>query len=441
MAGIRVSLIIVSRDRPDDLAACLSCLRFQSAQGVETIVVSNLPLPDGPAPNPLIHIDCPEANISRARNLGLARAQGDYIVFCDDDCLPDPDFIARITAPLADPRIGAAGGLSRGSNGVSLQWGAAAFGRDGIDYPLKLDRDAPYTVFPPRADRFVKTVGTACAFRADALRSIGGFDAAFRFYFDETDVNVRLSEAGWATAIVPGAQVHHAFAAGPHRNGRRVPRDMFEIGASTARFVRLYCPEGSAAALATHRRNLRKRVMQRFTLGLCDGAHLRFLLRRIDEGLAFGQADQTPPPCPATTTPPMALDPVATRSRNHFLLLGGLRQMRPLAQKLVQSGQIVTVLSLGASARPLWVRFDADGFWHHSGGVFGRIQRKDPVFNLRSKRHYLRLEQARLASFRSVNYLISPQKMPGTAPILPELRHIVEMRGMNLRAVLGRNES
>ncbi|MES2906736.1 MAG: RNA polymerase factor sigma-54, partial [Pseudomonadota bacterium] len=42
--------------------------------------------------------------------------------------------------------------------------------------------------------------------------AMGGFDPAFRFYLDETDLNLRLAATGAMTAIVPVAQVHHGFA-------------------------------------------------------------------------------------------------------------------------------------------------------------------------------------------------------------------------------------
>jgi len=436
MARPVVSLIVVSRDRPYELAAHLSCLRFQTAIGFETIVVSNLPAPTGYQPNPLIHIDCQEANISLARNLGIERAQGGYIIFCDDDCLPEPNFLARMTQPFEDLRVGAVGGVTRGANGVGTQWDAAGFGRDGVDYPLKLNRTAPYTVFEPRLDKFVKTVGTACAFRADALRAIGGFDPAYRYYFDETDVNLRMSEAGWATAIVPRAQVHHAFAAGPHRDSRRLPRDLFEIGASSARFAHMHNPESASQAIDLRRRLQRRRVYKQFNLGLFDGARLQFLLSRLDEGLKFGAADSSPKPVNATLPESTAsLASVTTAQRDHFLLCGSQSEMGNLAGQLAKRGKIVTLLELRPNAQPLWAYFNVEGYWYHQGGLFGQIQRRGYIVQFRTRQMYIDQETARLACFRPVNYLISTRNFRGPAAILPELANISEMSGMILKSV------
>jgi len=79
------------------------------------------------------------------------------------------------------------------------------------------------------------------------LVAIGGFDPAFRYFLDETDVNMRLAKAGHATAIVPLAEVHHGFAASRFRRDDRVPRDLSQIGASWTVFQRKHIAEADHA--------------------------------------------------------------------------------------------------------------------------------------------------------------------------------------------------
>ena len=76
------------------------------------------------------------------------------------------------------------------------------------------------------------------AVRRDVLAALGGFDPAYHFYLDETDLNMRLAQAGHATALCPRALVHHGFAASTRRRKDRVPADLFDIGASWA----VFCP-------------------------------------------------------------------------------------------------------------------------------------------------------------------------------------------------------
>jgi N-acetylglucosaminyl-diphospho-decaprenol L-rhamnosyltransferase len=51
--------------------------------------------------------------------------------------------------------------------------------------------------------------GAAMLMRADAFRAVGGFDEAFFLYFEETDLCVRLHDAGWDIEWRPDAPVVH----------------------------------------------------------------------------------------------------------------------------------------------------------------------------------------------------------------------------------------
>ncbi len=45
-----------------------------------------------------------------ARNIGVRETRGDLICFTDADCLPAPDWLARLTAPFEDPATSVVGG-------------------------------------------------------------------------------------------------------------------------------------------------------------------------------------------------------------------------------------------------------------------------------------------------------------------------------------------
>ncbi|MGG2383090.1 glycosyltransferase family 2 protein, partial [Salmonella enterica] len=70
-------------------------------------------------------------------------------------------------------------------------------------------------------------LGTNSSFRSSALRAIGGFDHAFAYLLDETDVCLRLVDAGWRVLYEPRALVYHQFAASHIRSPRRVARTLF----------------------------------------------------------------------------------------------------------------------------------------------------------------------------------------------------------------------
>ena len=240
MTTPRVSVIVVSRGRPAALDLCLTGLSQLDHPAYEAIVVACpagcatvAARPDA-AHVKLVPFD--EPNISAARNLGIARAGGDILAFLDDDAVPEPSWLRHLAAPFADPEVAAAGGFVRGRNGIAFQNRANIVTTGGATEPLELDGDAPQ-VLRRETGRAIKTEGTNMALRRDLMAAMGGFDPAFRFFLDDTDVNMRLAMAGHATALVPLAQVHHGYAASDRRAADRRPTDLTELGASLAVFL------------------------------------------------------------------------------------------------------------------------------------------------------------------------------------------------------------
>ncbi|MEO0915240.1 MAG: glycosyltransferase, partial [Pseudomonadota bacterium] len=245
-AAPSVSLVVVNYDRVEALALLLKALEFQRYPNFEIIIVTNLVAEARPQTTlPIRWFTFLERNISAARNIGIAASAGEIIAFCDDDAVPEYGWLDTLIAAFETPEIGSAGGFVRGRNGVAFQWKCAMIDRFGRDRRIDLP-SADIRIFPPQPDASLKTVGTNCAFRRDALLGVGGFDEGFHFYLDEADVNIRLGEAGWHAAIVPLAEVHHGYAEGPYRNRHRVPKTLREVGASEAYFLLKHQPKADA---------------------------------------------------------------------------------------------------------------------------------------------------------------------------------------------------
>ncbi|MEM9228468.1 MAG: glycosyltransferase [Pseudomonadota bacterium] len=403
-----VSVIIVSNARPDSLALTLKALEYQRYRNFEVIVVSDVPAARRPATDLYARwIAFEERNISAARNRGLVAARGEIIAFIDDDAVPEFGWLGALISPFETDRVGAAGGFVRGRNGVSFQWKASLFDRLGADHPI----DVPdgITIFPPDTNRFLKTTGTNCAFRRGALVDVGGFDAAYRFFLDETDLNLRLSQAGWHAAINPAAEVLHGFAEGPHRTARRVPTSLFEIGASLACFLHRHAPKADHAdRLSQFRAEQRARLLRHHSVGLLDGTSVRALMASLERGYQDGpkRAPDTlairdwgtgkfPPPRPRETPERLCIA---------LPLLGGAAAMAR-AQEAAAARHEVTVLAPELSTRALTVNFTSDGYFLHRFGLAGKSERGNPR-RLRSVTDRIEAERRRIADQRDVDQVL-----------------------------------
>lgn len=270
----RASVVVVSRGRPSPLSLCLTSLGALDYPAFEVIVVAD---PQGCAAASLtaarvIPFDRP--NISAARNAGIAAAAGDIIAFLDDDAVAEPMWLRRLAEALA--LAPAATGWTRGPDGLRFWTQTARISPTGETIAMPI---ASRTVFA--ANQRIKIEGTNMAFRANVLTAMGGFDPALRFYMDDTDLALRLSDAGYTIAAVPLAQVHHTLAASPTRHRHRAPKSLIEVGASSAVMARKH-----NLPLAAERDRQRKRALRWLVRGELDPSDVRRLLREFDSGAA-----------------------------------------------------------------------------------------------------------------------------------------------------------
>ena len=156
---IEASVIIPTRNRPDDLRRCLEALsRQRTARRFEVVVVDDSA---GPSPLPRVDGGLEVAAISSggrgpgaARNAGIAAARGALVLFTDDDTSPSPGWVEAACSFLAShPEC------------VGVEGKTVSPAYDHL-YEHSVENDAPGTFL-------------ACniAFRKEVLDELGGFDA------------------------------------------------------------------------------------------------------------------------------------------------------------------------------------------------------------------------------------------------------------------------
>ena len=397
-----VSVVVSTLDRAAWLDRALTALAYQRHRDVEVIVVAG-PSVDETAEVLARHaprirvVECPLANLSASRNLGVQLAQGEVVAFLDDDAAPEPDWLERLCAPYADPAVGGVGGYIRDHGGVAFQCQvvtADRFARSAEQGGMQNARlDPP----GPAVERYLSLTGANSAFRRQALLDVGGFDEAYAYFLDETDVCLRLVEAGWRLEVAPSAEVHHAYAPSAQRRVDRAPLSLVAPARSTAYFaVRNALERHGAAAVAEHlhayAQDLTRDIGWRLEHGVVDEAHAERLLAEITDGLAQGVRSALGGPrrllpdlpagplAPLSALPRTALCPSAERLRLCLLSQqyptveeagappGGVAVWtQALAQALAARGHEVSVITRATGVQAS-VGFEASGgagVWVH----------------------------------------------------------------------------
>jgi glycogen(starch) synthase len=221
----RVSVVVNTYNRAKSLHQTLQGMRRQNYPNFEVIVVN------GPSTDETMDVlrthaaeirvgTCAQRNLSVSRNVGIDMARGELVAFIDDDAVPDEDWLADAIAGFDSDDIAGVGGFVFDHTGCELQYSYTVCDRMGNAYH-NLAIPMPDFCYPG-CHRFPALLGTNSIFRRSALLEVGGFDEQFDYFLDETDVNVRLIDAGYVLKQIPRAFVYHRYLPSHIRNEKRV---------------------------------------------------------------------------------------------------------------------------------------------------------------------------------------------------------------------------
>lgn len=409
MRGQTVSVIVVSRGRGESLGLTLIGLSrltyapyeiivVADAEGLETVRKLRLD-------NRIKTVSFADPNISLARNFGISIAAGEIVAFIDDDAVPEPTWLTYLTAPFADVTVSAVGGFVVGRNGISFQWKARSVDYAAREYDLAVDEIRP-TVLTPPAGTAIKTEGTNMALRRSELTRIGGFDPSYRFFLDDTDLDMRLAKAGGITAIAPLAQVHHAFAPSSRRDASRAPKDLFEVGASLSVYLRRHCPENERDEIVDQFRAGQKLAQIRHMVaGRLEPRDLKRLRLRLDEGIEAGKI-RSLHGLPALPHSSEGFKPFETEAVKAGVVLTGRsfqrRSLRAKAAKITREGATVSLFLFSPTALFHRVRMTEAGVWEQTGGLWGKSRRSDWMLRATTFCQRVKREVSRIALVRGL---------------------------------------
>jgi GT2 family glycosyltransferase len=109
------SVIVCTRDRPEDLRRCLDSICSFSPPDTEILVVDNAPSDTRTArltsDYPVRYVREERRGLNWARTRGAEEALGGIVAFIDDDASAGDGWLAALLAPFTDPEVAAVTGL------------------------------------------------------------------------------------------------------------------------------------------------------------------------------------------------------------------------------------------------------------------------------------------------------------------------------------------
>ena len=209
-----VSVIIVNYNGRSFLPNCLECLEGQVGVDFETIIVDNGST-DGSVefirqayPGVKLRVSDTNLGFAGGNNLGLASAEGEYILLLNTDAYLQPDSLVKLVRTVehdgpdvVQPRLVLTG--ERGLDACGSYFTGTGFlNHIGLYAGIE---DAEL-----RDGRDVFSVKGACMLcRRGVIKDVGLFDDDYFMYFEESDFCHRAWLAGYRCSYVPVTDVRH----------------------------------------------------------------------------------------------------------------------------------------------------------------------------------------------------------------------------------------
>ena len=268
MSALKVSVIIPTLNRVNDLQRCLDSLMTQTVKPDEICVFDNGST-DGTLDlllrYPVKVLSVPSVALSRLFNLGWQSTQAEFVAYLNDDAEVVPEWLERIEQAFDEfPQAAVVGGptiamrdqeiysmyqtlmhshwfvwLAKFYNSFIHQgqlFDVGAYSESGaysIGGSLRecLKEENPYPVTLLSITNMV--------IRQSALKNVGGFDESFRYAHIDGDLFLRLGKAGYILIFNPKAVVWH------YVNPTGLTRSAYVLGRDLANLYRKHLPPHS----------------------------------------------------------------------------------------------------------------------------------------------------------------------------------------------------
>ena len=209
-----LSIVIPTFERPGDLKRCLESLSYQNQIGAPPfeIIVSD----DSESNDSIILVEkeFPKVVLGKGkkngpagnRNAGVRRAKGVWIIFIDDDCIADKNFLNAYSKAIKD-------------NPKAILF-------EGKIYPDR-PRKTWAECCPENSHGDMFWTSNLCV-KKEVFNKVGGFDERFKVAYEDIDFAYRVNSLGLQSKFVQEASVCHPWRTLKHEGNNWKPKG-FEV--------------------------------------------------------------------------------------------------------------------------------------------------------------------------------------------------------------------
>ena len=214
----KISILIPTKDNDVLLKRCIDSIKNNTNyKNWEIIIIDNNSVTDKSIkylkslPYKIVRYEEP-FNYAKMNNLAAAKANGDYLLFLNDDTKAlEPDWLTEMVSICKQDNVGAVGSKLIHNNGT-IQSAGTAFLKTGAGFHVFENLpDSEFGYFNlHNVIRDVYTNTSACLLTKKVIfTEVGGFDTKFDLFYGDGDLCVKIRSLGYDIVYTPYAKLLH----------------------------------------------------------------------------------------------------------------------------------------------------------------------------------------------------------------------------------------
>ena len=214
----KISILIPTKDNDVLLKRCIDSIKNNTNyKNWEIIIIDNNSVTDKSIkylkslPYKIVRYEEP-FNYAKMNNLAAAKANGDYLLFLNDDTKAlESDWLTEMVSICKQDNVGAVGSKLIHNNGT-IQSAGTAFLKTGAGFHVFENLpDSEFGYFNlHNVIRDVYTNTSACLLTKKVIfTEVGGFDTKFDLFYGDGDLCVKIRNLGYDIVYTPHAKLLH----------------------------------------------------------------------------------------------------------------------------------------------------------------------------------------------------------------------------------------